>query len=240
MGEVTLFPDRLEVHRHPGHTATIRPTSVRALLPYLLYSLEIDPDVTLADLFHLVDRDDVHELELLLDRRISPLLDEARDGPVDSGAANVLHHLRVARRHEFGVLRLELDALELDAPGSRASAGDDEAVEREDERYTVSLEPVGELLHLPIRYDPELLFRNDAYQVEYRATMDITLIEFLKAVFEDLTFHGTPAQRDETRQELVHLMERIDRGEVEMIPHEEVKRRFEDWIEAAREDEPTP
>jgi len=234
-GRTHTVPGPPGVHREPGQTATIRPTSIRALLPYLLYTIEIDPAVTLADLFRLVDRDDVDELELLLDRRISPLLEEARAGSLDSGGAEVLHYLRVSHRHEFGVLRLDLDA-----PGPRASAGDKGASDSEEERYTVSLEPVGKLLKLPIRYDPELLFRDDAYQVEYRTTMDVSLICFLKAVFDDLTFHGAPAQRDETRQELRELVARIDRGEVEMIPHEEVKQQFQDWIEATGEDDPTP
>jgi len=199
----------------------------------MLYPLEVDPDFTLGDLFHLLDRDDVALLAAILDERVVPVLEEARQGSVADDDHEPLHFLRVSNRHEDGCLRRELDAWGTwDQPYDDAEA---KAGPR-DTWMSVSLTPVGRLLHLPIRYDPELLFRNQALEVEYRTQVDITLIEFLKAVFDDLTFHGSPEERDQVLRDLKRQVEEIKRGEVRMIPHEEVVRELRDRLHIKDDD----
>jgi len=193
MGTITLHPGRLVVTRWPGDEATVWPAGVNDFLPYLLYTLELDPDFTLGDLFHLIDREDTGLLAELLDESVVPVLEEARQGTMESDDGEPLHVLRVSNRYEDGYLRRELDAW-----GTWHQPYDDaegKAGPRETS-ISVSLTPVGQLLDVPIRYDPELLFRNRAFEVEYTTSIDITFIEFLKAVFDDLTFHGLPEERD--------------------------------------------
>jgi len=88
----------------------------------------------------------------------------------------------------------------------------------------VSLTPVTRLLHLPLRYDPELIFRDPDGTEEYRTTLDITLIDFLKAVFFELTFHGSPQERDQVGGELQQRMDDVESGRVRSVPAEEVFR----------------
>jgi hypothetical protein len=209
------------VGRRPGDEHIVWPASVQDLLPYFLYSLDLDPDFTLGDLFHLLDRDDVGLLAEVLDEDVVPVLDEARQGSVEPDHNDPLHFLRVSNRHEQGYLRRELDAW-----GTWDQPHDDAAGKAgpRDTWMSVSLTPVGQLLHLPIRYDPELVFRNQSFEIEYRTSVDVTLIEFLKAVFDDLTFHGSPDERDEVLRSLKHQVELIERDEARLIPAEEVFR----------------
>ena len=228
MGMITLHPGRLVVSRWPGDDDTVWPGGVQDLLPYLLYSLELNPDFTLADLFHLLERDDVALLATILDERVAPVLEEARRSDVPADDDEPLHFLRVSNRHEGGYLRRELDAWGTwDQPYDDAEG---EAGPR-DTWMSVSLTPVGQLLHVPIRYDPEVLFRNRAFEIEYRTTVDITLIEFLKAVFDELTFHGSPEERDQVLRGLKRQVEEIKRGEVRLIPHEEVARELRERLD---------
>jgi len=221
MGTITLHPDRFVVRRWPGEEDIMWPGSVQDLLPYFLYSLELDPDFTLGDLFRLVDHDDVGLLAEILDEHLAPLLDEARRASVEPDDAEPLHFLRVSNRHEDGYLRRELDAW-----GTWDQPFDD--VEHDagphDTWMSVSLRPVGQLLPLPIKYDPELVFRDRAFEIEYRTTVDITLVGFLKAVFDELTFHGSPEERDEVLRDLDRRVEEVQRGEAELIPAEELFR----------------
>ena len=227
MGTVTLHPGRLVVSRWPGDEETVWPASVQDLLPYFLCPLELDPGFTLGDLFHLVDRDDVALLAAILDEHVVPLLEEAREGLVGLDDGEPLHFLRVCNRHEDGYLRRELDAW-----GTWDQPHDDAETKAgpRDTWMSVSLTPVGQLLHVPIRYDPELLFRNRAFEIEYRTTVDITLIEFLKTVFDDLTFHGSPKERNRVLRDLKRQVEEIERGEVRLIPHEEVARELREKL----------
>lgn len=223
MGKITLHPGRFVVRRWPGDLDTLWPTSAQDLLPYFSYTLELDPEFTLGDLFHLLDRDDVELLAQVLDEQLTPVLDEARRGCVEKGTDEPLHFLRVCNRHEDGHLRRELDAW-----GTWDQPHDDpegQAGPRET-WMSVSLTPVGQLLHVPIRYDPELVFRTQAGDIEYSTSVTITLMEFLKAIFDDLTFYGSPDERDAVRRDLRRQVEGIERGEAQLIPAEEVFRQL--------------
>jgi hypothetical protein len=87
---------------------------------------------------------------------------------------------------------------------------------------SVSMTPVNQLLKVPLRYDLEVIFRSSPGVEAYRTRIDITILDFLKAVFYDLTFYGLPAERDAMRAELQRRVEEGDRGEVDLIPGEEV------------------
>jgi hypothetical protein len=209
------------ISRWPDPDETVWVAGVEALLPYLTWTVELDTDFTLGDLFHLIDRDDVTLLEQILHEELAPVLEEAREGPSPRDDDEALHFLRVYNQHEDGDVHRGLDAW--GSWNQPYEDGQGPAGAR-DTWVSVSLTPVGRLLHLPIRYDPELLFQDRAGQPEYRTRVGITLIEFLKAIFDDLTFHGSPEDRDGVRLELLRRVEEIERGEAELIPAEEVFR----------------
>lgn len=65
--------------------------------------------------------------------------------------------------------------------------------------------PAHHLISLPLRYEAAVAFQDASGAEVQRTSVGITLIEFLKAVFYDLTFAGPPAERDRTRAELERL-----------------------------------
>ena len=225
MGTITLHPGRFVVRRGHGDEDPVWPASVQDVLPFITYVLELDPEFTLGDLFNLIDRDGVEWLEEVLDEQLMPVLEEARRGSVDVHSDEPLQFLRVHSLHEDGHLRRELDAWGTwDQPYDDA---DGHAGPR-DTWMRVSLTPVGELLHVPIRYDPQLALRNREGDVEYSTTVTITLMDFLKAIFDDLTFYGPPLRRDGVRRDLQRQVEEIERGEARLLPAEEVYRGLRD------------
>jgi hypothetical protein len=219
MGEITLFPGRI-VTRWYTEEETVWPGSVAELGRYFFYALEIDPAFTMGDLFDLLDRDDVDFLAAVLGEDVVPLVEEARTPP--GGHADVrIDFLTVSNVHEDGHLRHEFHGW---GPWDEPYAG---AWEKEPDfprrgAIAVSLTPVNQLRDVPLRYEPEVVFVGSGAPEEFRTRIGITLIEFLKAIFYELTFHGPPTERDEVRDELQRRVEEIERGDVEMIPGEQV------------------
>ncbi len=233
MGSLTLHPDRITV-RWYSEEETLRPAGIQELSPYFFYTLSLDPDFTLGDLFALVDQEDVALLEMVLGEQVGPVLEEARRAALflmpPSEPESSSHpdpwqpdFLRVCNVHAEGSLRRDFDGW-----GPWAEPYEGAWEEHPDWPRVgpigVSLTPVTRLLHLPLRYDPELIFRDPDDTEEYRTTVDITLIDFLKTVFFELTFHGTPQERDEVWRELQRRMDDMESGRVRSIPAEEVFR----------------
>lgn len=219
MGEVILCPGRV-VTRWYQEEETVWPGSVHDLAPCFFHAVEIDPEFTFGDLCRLLDREDAELLEIVLGEDIVPLLEEARSLAEPFEGAHI-EFLRVSNVHEDGRLWREFDGWgpwEEDYEGAWEQHPD---WPREGP-ISVSLTPVNQLLDLPLRYHPELVFRDSDGSEEYRTSVDITLVEFLKAIFFDLTFYGLPAERNEVRAELERRLEEVRRGEAESIPADEV------------------
>ena len=228
MGQIVLHPDRLLVQSY-GDPEPVWPGSVIDLAEYFFHQVEVDPGFTLGDFFRLLDRDDVEFLEAVIGESVAPLLDEARE-PASGGADLRIDFLRVCNRCEDDQLIRDFDGW---GPWDEPYDG---AWEKEPDMpreggISVSLTPVNELLEIPLRYDPGLVFRNADGVEEYRTRIGITFIEFIKAVFYDLTFYGPPAERDEVRADLQQRVEEIDRGETELIPGEEFLARLKERLD---------
>lgn len=201
MDTVTLKPGCL-VARERGEESVVRPESTVDLLPYFFHQVELDPQLTLGDLFELVDTQHVELLAGILCERILPILEEARGGSQPKAREEV-EYLRVYNDFGNGVLFRGFDGWGRWQDGERETRGG----------IAVELSPIRELLHLPLRYEPEVEFHDERGAVEYRTRIGITLLELLKAVFWELTYFGTPTQRDAYMTNLVGRAERADRGE---------------------------
>lgn len=219
MGEVTLCPGHL-VSRWYHEEETVWPGSVHDLARYFFHAVEIDPEFTFGDLCRLLDREGVELLELVLGEHVLPLLEEARL-PAEPFEDTPIEFLRVFSIHQDGRLWREFDGWgpwEEDYEG----AWEEHPDWPREGPISVSLTPVNQLLDVPLRYDPELVLWDPDGVEKYRTSVDITLIEFLKAIFFDLTFYGLPDERNEVRAELERRLEEVRRGEAELIPGEEV------------------
>ena len=248
MGTLTLHPDRITV-RWYSEEETVRPCSIQELSRIFFYTVSLDPHFTLWDLLVLLDQEDVALLEMVLGERVAPVLEEARgarEGPAHGGGADSRsprrspapqsgrpEFLRVCNVHADGSLRRDFDGW-----GPWAEPWEGAWEEHPDwprvGPFGLSLTPLGELLHLPLRYDPELIFRDPDGTEEYRTTIDITLIDFLKAVFFELTFHGTPEERNRMWGELRGRMEDVESGRARSIPAEELFRGLREGVGGGR------
>jgi hypothetical protein len=88
------------------------------------------------------------------------------------------------------------------------------------ERYSVGLTPVSEYSHLPLVIDEEVEIYKDPifsrkgrclenYQVLGKATCTYMLLDILDAIYDDISFYGSPAKRDEQHDELVLRVDEI-------------------------------
>ncbi len=228
MGEITLYPGRVVVRSFSDEDTIWQPT-VYELAKFFHFSLDLVPEFTMGDLFRLLDTDGVDFIEAVLDERIVPVLQEARMPPAPEEPIRI-DFLRVVNCHERGQLRREFEGW---GPWDEPYDG---AWEQTQElprtgAISVSLTPVNQLLELPLRYEPDLIFRNEAGVEEYRTTVDITFLAFLKAIFFDLTYYGSPAARDQTREELKRRVDEIKRGEAELIPADEVLKEIRERLD---------
>jgi hypothetical protein len=115
------------------------------------------------------------------------------------------------------------------------------------ENYAIEFTPVNKLADYQIRIRPEMYITNweeidplkNFQKIELRPS--ITLIELLYAIFYELTFCGSPKERDEQLKELKSRCEELNEakknGTLDQItkPWEEVKARLEKKIEELKE-----
>lgn len=228
MGQIVLCPDHLVVHSPEGEEP-VWPAGIEDLVPYFFHSIEIDPRFTIGDLFRLLDRDGVELLEAVIGESVAPLLDEARE-PATGGGDLRVDYLRVYNTYEEGEIFREFGGWgPWDEPYDGAWATDPDTPR--EGGISVSLTPANQLLEIPLRYDPVLVFRDAKGTEEYRTRIGITFIELIRAVFYDLTFYGPPAERDEVCADLRQRVEEIHRGEAELIPMEEVFARLREHLD---------
>ena len=94
-------------------------------------------------------------------------------------------------------------------------------------RYAIEMTPLNQLCHLPLRLDPVMTIRPN---LTHKTTLEpleipapgITLLQLLYHVFWELSFFGTPEDRDAEREELQERVRRIDTGEAKLIPLEDI------------------
>jgi len=98
--------------------------------------------------------------------------------------------------------------------------------------YSIELTPLNELKAYPLKL-------NTAYKIEDRSldykrpkkifegNKSFKVYDVIAAVLYEITFYGTPEQRNQQLAELKKRSEEIDRGEVELIPMEDVQQFFE-------------
>lgn len=228
MYTVELTPGGLIAHRDHAPDG-VTPTSATDIVPFFWHWVEFAPGYRLGDLMRLVDLPDADLLASILGENIVPLIEEARGGPETDGDTSV-GYLRVSNLYEDGRIIREFDGWgRWTEPYPGAWGGNPEVPRMGG--IAVEFSPLPSLLDLPLRYESALVFRDEHGREEFRTEIGITLIEFLKAVFWELTYLGTPEERDAMRAELDEQRRRLDAGEEETIPTEEVLRELEERLE---------
>lgn len=199
---------------------------------------------TLADLFRLLDTHD--DLRRVFRRDYATeLCVEARKGPLpplhgaDSIETPDMEYLELYRQWRldsehsiwWGVHDLYLHGigipLAVDAPEHGVTAG-------ERIQWSVSLTPLRELLHLPLRVresfevsEDDIDARDYGKLVAQGKSEEVLLGQLIHATLWELSFHGTPQAQAEVSQDLKERICELDAGTVETIPHDEMFAEFD-------------
>jgi len=101
-----------------------------------------------------------------------------------------------------------------------------------DNTFAIEMSPTYELIDIPFRIVKE--FTADDYRGSYdptqppllKATSQFTLLEVLRGVFSELSFHGSPTERDSAKDELTSRISDLDNEIVETHSFSDLRRRL--------------
>ena len=107
-------------------------------------------------------------------------------------------------------------------------------VEGNTDQYSMSLTPLYEMAHLPVKLNNSIKiykpfdFKNPkAVEIVVDSEQGFTLLEVLDAIYEDLSFYGgSDEQKQELKDELNRRVEDIKSGEEIGIPWEQIKKQL--------------
>lgn len=101
--------------------------------------------------------------------------------------------------------------------------------------YAIDMTPVNQLINLPIKMNEyfDLRDEREGYNptaIIAKVKKEFTLFDVLFGIFWELSFFGSPTNRDKERKEIERRFEEIKSGKAELIPWEDIKKRLEDKI----------
>lgn len=203
---------------------------------YLFRDVETDPDFTLADLFRLVTDEPIMQA-VFRQEFVAELCAEVRKGPVQKEEQlwERIEFLELYQTWNFdsstntfqGAGRFYLHGVGIVQVDDIFEHGHLAHKKGERTKWAISLTPVRELLHLPIRVNNEVLIcEDDADSKGYGKKLQvgksecITLGSFIKETLWELSWHGSPADSEKVSQGLQEQMAEIDAGTAKTTPYE--------------------
>lgn len=105
--------------------------------------------------------------------------------------------------------------------------------------YAMGYSPLNTMKHLKIVASDDFEVRK-MYSVDpplFKAKKPLCLLEIIWAILWEISFHGTPEDREAFNTELGERIKNIEDGTEEMIPAEEVMERLKARIDGAKETE---
>jgi len=205
---------------------------------YLFHELAVEPEVTLADVFRLVLDEPIMQA-VFHQEFVAELCAEVRKGPVAKEEEawqrieflelyQLWHHDTSTGTYE-GVGRHQLHGVGVVQEADVFEHGHLAHKKGERTKWAISLTPVRELLHLPVRVNSEVLIcEADIDAKQYGNTLQvvkserITLGSFIREILWELSWHGTPDDSKKVSQGLKQQVAEIDAGTAKTVPHEEV------------------
>lgn len=68
--------------------------------------------------------------------------------------------------------------------------------------WSISCTPMSQIAHLPVEIDEKFVIRNDLNQTPVSSTRVISVLDFLDAIYWDISFHGGPEDNKEFLERL--------------------------------------
>jgi hypothetical protein len=206
---------------------------------FLFQPVEVDPRITLADVFALVIDDPIMQ-QVFRQEFVQELCAEVRKGPraaAQKEAWDEIEYLelyQVWNLNTFSQKYVGVGQYEFHGIGPVLTDDvlqDDWVMYRKGNRITwgVSCTPVREMLHLPIRVNPTVTICEDdmdskhyGREIATGTHTTITLGTFIREILWELSWHGTPADIEKVVETLTQRAADIQSGTVETISEEDV------------------
>ncbi|CAN5360488.1 hypothetical protein BH10PSE16_BH10PSE16_26370 [soil metagenome] len=205
---------------------------------FLYRDVEVAPDVTLADIFALVGSNPVLHA-VYRQEFVDELCAEAAKGPA---APTDQPWERLEYLELYQVWTLDSATQEFEGAGRFHFHGvgvvqeadiveDGHVMHKKNERieWGVSLTPVRQLLHLPVRVRAQaLVCEEDMDSCNYGKTIQkvinrqITLGRFIQATLWELSFHGGPGDSAAVREDLLEQVAEVKTGITESRAHDDI------------------
>jgi hypothetical protein len=83
--------------------------------------------------------------------------------------------------------------------------------------YGIDFTPVNQLVHLPVRLRSEMEIRKDHKKIG-EAPCTFTLLDVLGEIYWEISFYGSPEDRDRQRAELQESVREIEEGRAMLTP----------------------
>lgn len=209
---------------------------------YLFQELEIGPDVTLADVFGLVMDDPIMQA-VFRQEFVVELCAEVRKGPVakEEEAWQKIEFLELHQiwQHDTStgiyeeVGRHYLHGVGVVQDTDIFEHGHLAHKKGERTKWGISLTPVRELLHLPVRVNSEVLIcEADMDAKQYGNTLQVVKSErialgsFIREILWELSWHGSPEDSEKVSQSLKEQVAEIDASTAKTISHEDSMERL--------------
>jgi hypothetical protein len=210
-------------------------------------TVEFQGIITLRRIFELIDVDP--ELwESVIQENILPLLEEMKKPTKQEEVEGGMECLQIYWGADLHISGGEQEFSlwpSFHGYGKYTRTEDDSSPIQDGEEtgYAIEFTPVNELADYPV----ELLTAVKVVKQDYdnikapAETIDLghkpfTLLEVVKAIFWELTFAGTPDQRNEQREEIHKLYEEVQSGEAKTFSWEELQERLEKGPEEKEDD----
>lgn len=234
--ELTLHHGPKLIHQRPDRDDPALDVTERAC-EFLFAQIRLADDVTLLDIFKFLDTPVLRTVfrgdyvnELLTEATLGPLIkDELAYEKIEYLELNQLWHLNSATSEfrsagKFGVT-------------GKGIVQPQDVVEHELVHYkkgerinwSVSMTSVRELLHLPIRLNSTVqICEDDVYAklsghaLQTGFNHEITLGTLIHSLLWELSWHGTPEQRDTRKGDLLASKAELDAGTAKTRPYEEL------------------
>lgn len=96
------------------------------------------------------------------------------------------------------------------------------------ERWSVSYTPMYQLAHLPVVIEEKFAIRRNWQEEVFTGQRVFGLLEFLDAIYWDISFHGGPKDNEEFMEDMKERIKEIEDGTAKTVPFEDVMRSLEE------------
>jgi hypothetical protein len=202
----------LEATEWDGEIRPYVPRDVKTFVSQLRSPCTIDPDVTLLDVFRAVEPD--APLKFVLSEYswcdIDAFHFEAERPLKANEQSSDLEYIEMAMRFEFDEhdAHAMVDVSGVGRPDSHGCT-----------HYALDFTPVNEIASVPVRLNPTAEIRKGTECIG-TAPYSFSLLEVLGEIYHEVSFHGSPATRDEFRAEMLDAVADVESGRAELVPWE--------------------